>query len=105
MKHSNNETLMIAWCDNGLVDGKFANGLLTSAFSSGVPVNYITRIHGNQIARQRQEVFNHWADEIKTDWLFWIDSDIVVQKYEALIDLGTCRQKQQTNRHWCLFSW
>jgi hypothetical protein len=78
MKHSNNETLMIAWCDNGLVDGKFANGLLTSAFSSGVPVNYITRIHGNQIARQRQEVFNHWADEIKTDWLFWIDSDIVL---------------------------
>lgn len=90
-----NESLMIAWCDNGLVDGKFANGLLTSVLGSGVPVNYIARIHGNQIARQRQEVFDHWADNIKTDWLFWIDSDIVLtpETFKKLWNLADKKEK------------
>lgn len=86
---------MIAWCDNGLVDGKFANGLLTSVLGSGVPVNYIARIHGNQIARQRQEVFDHWADNIKTDWLFWVDSDIVLtpETFKKLWNLADKKEK------------
>jgi len=90
-----NESLMIAWCDNGLVDGKFANGLLTSVLGSGVPVNYIARIHGNQIARQRQEVFDHWADNIKTDWLFWVDSDIVLtpETFKKLWNLADKKEK------------
>ena len=26
--HSAKETLTVAWCDNGMVDGKFAEGLV-----------------------------------------------------------------------------
>ena len=94
MKHKN-ETLMLAWCDSGLVDGKFANGLLTSILGSGVPVNYIARIHGNQIARQRQEMFDHWANDIKTDWLFWIDSDIMLtpETFKRLWNLADKKEK------------
>jgi hypothetical protein len=36
------------------------------------------RVQGNQIGRQRQVLFDYWADQIKSDWLLWIDSDIVV---------------------------
>jgi GT2 family glycosyltransferase len=33
-------------------------------------------VQGNQIGRQRQVAFDKWADDIKTDWILWVDSDI-----------------------------
>jgi hypothetical protein len=29
------ETVSIAWCDNGMVDGKFAEGLMTAVIAGG----------------------------------------------------------------------
>ena len=83
MPHSSKETLSIGWCDNGMVDGKFNEGLVYSimmAPSVGVPVNNAIRIKGNQIARQRMQLFDAWADQAKTDWLLWVDSDVVLTK-------------------------
>jgi hypothetical protein len=83
MPHSSKETLSIGWCDNGIVDGKFNEGLVYSIMMAptvGVPVNNALRIKGNRIARQRMELFNMWADQAKTDWLLWVDSDVVLTK-------------------------
>ena len=75
------ETVAIGWCDNGLTDGKFTEGLMTAVIAgpnNGMPIHTSLRVQGNQIGRQRQVLFNHWADQVKTDWLLWVDSDIVL---------------------------
>jgi hypothetical protein len=76
-----NETVTLGWCDNGLTAGKFVEGLV-STLLTGVSENIIfhsmIRVDGNQIGRQRQNLFDFWADEIKTDWLLWVDSDIAI---------------------------
>ena len=76
-----NETVSIGWCDNGTTDGKFTEGLATAIIagpSNGMIINTSIRVQGNQIGRQRQVLFDHWADKLKTDWLLWVDSDIVL---------------------------
>ena len=75
------ETVAIGWCDNGLVDGKFTEGLMNAVITGGankMPISSSIRVQGNQIGRQRQVLFDYWADNIKTDWLLWVDSDIVL---------------------------
>jgi hypothetical protein len=75
------ETVAIGWCDNGLVDGKFAEGLMNAVITGGankMPISTSIRVQGNQIGRQRQVLFDYWADKLKTDWLLWVDSDIVL---------------------------
>jgi hypothetical protein len=79
--HSSKETLSIGWCDNGMTDGKFTEGLLYTTIQAsnyGMTINNAVRVQGNQIGRQRQHLFDMWADSIKTDWLLWVDSDIVL---------------------------
>jgi len=64
-----------------MVDGKFTEGLMaTTLFSSttSMPIVASLRVHGNQIGRQRQNLIDYWADNGQTDWLLWVDSDIVV---------------------------
>ena len=42
MAHGSKETITIAWCDGGMVDGKFMDGVLTTslyAISNGINVN------------------------------------------------------------------
>ena len=81
MPHSSKETVALAWCDGGLVDGRFMDGLLLTIMNApklGMRIVNKIRVNGNQIGRQRQVLFDNWADVTKTDWLLWIDSDIVV---------------------------
>lgn len=81
MAHSAKETVALAWCDGGMVDGRFMDGLiLTFMNSSKIGMNIVNkiRVNGNQIGRQRQVLFDNWADVTKTDWLLWVDSDIVL---------------------------
>jgi predicted glycosyltransferase involved in capsule biosynthesis len=76
-----NETVALGWCDNGTTDGKFTEGLTTAIIAgapNGMIINTSIRVQGNQIGRQRQVLFDHWADKLKTDWLLWVDSDIVL---------------------------
>jgi len=75
------ETVALAWCDNGTVDGKFAEGLMNATItgaSNGMPIHTSIRVQGNQIGRQRQVALDHWFDKVKTDWILWVDSDIVL---------------------------
>jgi hypothetical protein len=81
MAHSSNETLSIGWCDNGMVDGKFTEGLMYTTITAPtrkLAVNNAIRVQGNQIGRQRQALLDMWYDQVKTDWLLWVDSDIVL---------------------------
>jgi hypothetical protein len=81
MTKVNKGTLAIGWCDNGNTDGKFTEGVVSVALqcsNNGIQLSHSMRVQGNQIGRQRQVLFDYWADQIKSDWLLWIDSDIVV---------------------------
>jgi hypothetical protein len=81
MSKVNKGTLAIGWCDNGNTDGKFTEGIVSVALqapANGIPITHSMRVQGNQIGRQRQVLFDYWADQIKTDWLLWVDSDIVI---------------------------
>ena len=73
-----NDKLAIAWCDNGMVDGKFMQGVTDVMIHSGVEVVTTLRSQGNQIARQRDKVINYWYEGNKADWLLWVDSDVVI---------------------------
>jgi hypothetical protein len=79
--HNLNEKLAIGWCDNGLVDGKFAAGLtqvILSATLSGINTIACMRVQGNQISNQRQVLFDNWIDNTDIDWLLWVDSDVSI---------------------------
>ena len=81
MAHSSKETVALAWCDGGMVDGRFMDGVLLATMNApklGMNIVNKIRVNGNQIGRQRQVLFDNWADITKTDWLLWIDSDIVI---------------------------
>ena len=81
MAHSSKETVALAWCDGGLVDGRFMDSMLLTMMNApkiGINIVNKIRVNGNQIGRQRQVLFDNWADVTKTDWLLWVDSDIVL---------------------------
>lgn len=81
MAHSSKETVSIGWCDSGMVDGRFMDGILSTIMAApqiNINITNKVRVSGNQIGRQRQALFDHWADSSKTDWLLWVDSDIVL---------------------------
>lgn len=79
--HSSKETVSFAWCDGGTVEGRFASGIINTMMEAnrrGINVTSSIRVQGNQIARQRQSLIDHWYDKMNTDWLLWVDSDIVI---------------------------
>ena len=72
------DSVAIAWCDNGMVDGKFMQGVTDVMLKSGVKFASALRSQGNQIARQRQTVIDYWYDKTDHEWLLWVDSDVVI---------------------------
>jgi hypothetical protein len=78
-----NDNIIVCWCDGGLTDGKFTEGLVYSILTSEVPIRSAMRIQGNQIGRQRQNAFDFWLDHTDFPWILWVDSDIVLTN-EAL---------------------
>jgi hypothetical protein len=75
------ETITIAWCDSGMVEGQFAESLMkvvVNGILDGLPISSFIRNSGIQIARQRQTVLDDWHDNHKSDWLLWVDSDIIL---------------------------
>lgn len=76
--HSKNETIAIGWCDNGDTDGKFTEGLFYTMLKSKSKITDGIRVNGNQIGRQRETLIRQWYQNSTTDWLLWVDSDIVL---------------------------
>ena len=82
------DSVAIVWCDNGMVDGKFMQGVTDVILKSGVKFDATLRSQGNQIARQRQTVVDYWYDKTDYEWLLWVDSDVVISpdKFKLLWD-------------------
>lgn len=82
------ETISVAWCDNGMVDGKFAQGMIDILLQSGLKFETSLRSQGNQIGRQRETIVKYWYENNKSDWLLWLDSDVVAspEKFKLLWD-------------------
>ena len=74
----NKGRILLAWCDNGTVDGKFAEGMIYTVIGGQLPIVSATRIQGNQIGRQRQTAFDYWYNDTDIEWILWVDSDIVL---------------------------
>ena len=89
------ETVSIAWCDNGMVDGKFMQGVTDVMLKSGITFSSTLRSQGNQIARQRQTVIDYWYEKSKSDWLLWVDSDVVIspEKFKLLWDNKDAKER------------
>ena len=85
---SNKDSVALVWCDNGMVDGKFMQGVTDVMLKSGVEFATSLRSQGNQIARQRQTVIDYWFDKTDYEWLLWVDSDVVIspEKFRLLWD-------------------
>jgi GT2 family glycosyltransferase len=88
------KTLAIALCDNGYVDSKFLDGLLSiivymNSANSKINFDGLMHVSGSQIAQQRQNAIDSWYREAESDMLLWIDSDVVitVDAFKRLIDL------------------
>ncbi len=81
LNHSKDEGITIGWCDNGTVEGRFTSAianLIIEAPLHDIRIDNTIRVNGNQIARQRQSLWDFWANNSKSEWLLWIDSDIIV---------------------------
>jgi hypothetical protein len=81
MPHNVKETITVGWCDNGLVEGRFASAianLIIEAPKHKIKIDNTIRVNGNQIARQRQSLWDFWANSSTSEWLLWVDSDIVI---------------------------
>ena len=83
MSHSVKETITLGWCDGGSVEGRFASGIANTILEAPkLKINIVNtiRVNGNQIARQRQSLFDYWADLSDSEWLLWVDSDIIIDQ-------------------------
>lgn len=90
------ESLCIAWCDNGTTDAKFTEGLVSVAAqapSLGIKISRISRMHGNQIGRQRDAMVNTLLSYDNFDWILWVDSDIFLTS-EILSSLWSFADKE-----------
>jgi hypothetical protein len=88
------ETVSIAWCDNGMVDGKFMQGVTDVILKSGLKFESTLRSQGNQIARQRETIIHYWYEQNKADWLLWVDSDVVISP-EGVLKLWKQKDKDK----------
>jgi GT2 family glycosyltransferase len=81
MAHSVKERIAIGWCDNGMVEGRFASGITNTVIQGkdfGLNIQNTIRVNGNQIARQRQSLWDFWSKSSDNEWLLWVDSDIII---------------------------
>ena len=89
-----NESITLAWCDNGTSDGKFTEGVVYTVLTSPLPFKSAQRVQGNQIGRQRQVALETFYDHSNYDWILWVDSDIVLTN-EALEKVWAVADKNE----------
>ena len=77
-------SLSIVWCDNSIVESPFIDGLLSLVDhvqnKEGVRLASVSHQVGNEIFRQRQSILDTWYDNEQSEWLLWLDSDVLVNK-------------------------
>ncbi len=58
--HHFDETVVLGWCDSGMTDAKFTEGLMATMIHSPIQFVDFVRVNGNQIGRQRQTLIDTW---------------------------------------------
>jgi hypothetical protein len=84
-----NSKITMGWCDNGTVEGEFAANnifLISELKADGVTVDTIIRMPGYFIDKQRDDILESWYNELDSEWLLFLDSDIIIKK-ESLMSL------------------
>ena len=82
---SNNE-ITIGWIDNGTTEGKFTRGLVHVLLTCPLPLQHYLHVQGTSIPSNRTQLLNMWINHCYSDWLLWVDSDIVLNS-EAVLKL------------------
>jgi len=80
MKNKKIKNFAIAWCDNGDVDSRFMQGVLslfTDLEKFNLKIDKYFHIIGNLISVQRQRISKIFEDS-DSEWVLFIDSDIFV---------------------------
>lgn len=73
-------SITVGWIDNGATEGAFTASiaqLLLGAQKYDLKINGFVRSVGSQIGRNRQKVIDLWYKSKSSEWLLFIDSDIV----------------------------
>lgn len=74
-----NDKVVIAWCDPGEVDGRFAADMMALAASRHDRLGPLIRNEGSGLlSRQRNEVVARFLDELSEPWLLMLDADLQV---------------------------
>lgn len=66
--------------DGGSVSGAFTLGLLEAVLETNVPFSSALRHRHVYVAKNRRDLLHNWLNNTNTEWLFWVDSDIVLNK-------------------------
>lgn len=66
--------------DGDNVSGSFTLGLLEAIFDTDVPFSSALRHRSVFIAQNRRNLLHNWLTTTDSEWLFWVDSDIVLNK-------------------------
>lgn len=75
------ESILISWCDSGMVSGAMADSLINSILlcqKFSFRFDDCLRVVGNQISRQRHMAIEKWINNYDSDWLLIIDSDVII---------------------------
>ena len=78
MKNKKIKKFAIAWCDNGDVDSRFMEGVLslfTDLKNFNLKIEKYFHVTGNLISIQRQQITKTFEDS-DFEWVLFIDSDI-----------------------------
>jgi hypothetical protein len=81
--------ITMGWCDSGTVEGEFAANnifLISELKTIGIEIDAVIRFPGYFIDKQRDDILESWYSELNSEWLLFIDSDIVITK-ESIISL------------------
>lgn len=79
--------------DGDNVSGAFTMGLLEAIFETEVPFSSALRYRSVFVAKNRRDLLHNWLNNTNTEWLFWVDSDIVLNK-EAVEKIWNAADKE-----------
>ncbi|CAB4157900.1 Glycosyltransferase 2-like [uncultured Caudovirales phage] len=74
------DKVTFGWIDGDNVSGAFTMGLMDAIFSTDVPFSSALRHRSVFVSKNRKDLLDNWIKYADTDWLFWVDSDIVLNK-------------------------
>ena len=80
VQDKNLDKITFGLVDGGNVSGAFTMGLLEAILDTEVPFSSALRHRSVFVGKNRRDLLDNWLNNTDTEWLFWVDSDIVLNK-------------------------